>query len=310
MKILFMGTAEYAAAALAALAAAGCDIRAVISQPDKPQGRHMRIEPTPVKALALSLGIETHAPDNIKNGALTPLLESIVPELIVLCAYGRLLPEYVLDYPKYGSVNLHGSRLPAYRGAAPVQMALINGDTETGNTTQYMAPELDSGDIIHMSRVEIYDNDTQTTLFARMMEDGAALIVKTVRAIAAGNAPRVPQNHSKATRAPMLDRSMSPVDFTRPARAVSCQIRGLNPWPSATAVIAGETLKLHMAAVADAGPIPGIPGEVIEAGADGVVVACGAGAVSITELQAPGGKRLGAAAFLNGRKIEKGMRFG
>ncbi len=306
MRIVFMGTPEFAVPSLEALACAGHLVAGVFSQPDKPVGRHQnRLQPTPVKERAQARGIPVYQPEKLRDGAALAILRELAPELIVVAAYGRILPDDILALPPKGCINVHSSLLPKYRGAAPINRAILNGEQETGVTIMHMASELDGGDII-LQRSTLIDPDEQAdTLYSRLAEMGGELVVEAAARIEAGTAGRVPQDQEKATFAPMLSKELSPIDWTRPAREIHNQIRGLMPWPVAsTGVISGETMKIYRSA------LPGqstgaAPGTIVAAGKQGIDMACGDGQVlRILELQPPGKKRMAAAAYLSGNPIQ------
>jgi methionyl-tRNA formyltransferase len=303
MRILFMGTPDFAVASLKRLVEDGHEICGVITQPDKPKNRGHKMQPTPVKEYALSQGLEVYQPLKARDGEAMGIVEQLAPELSVVAAYCKILPEDLLNYPKYGSINVHSSLLPAYRGAAPINWAILDGLTETGVTIMYMAKELDAGDIINQKSTAIGEDEDALTLTMRLAELGAEALIETVMAFENGTATRTVQDHEKHTYASMLSREMSPIDWTRPARAISCQVRGLIPWPCAAAELAGTKFKVYKTA-------PGVetnkaPGTILSADKKGIQVACGDGkSLYITELQAEGGKRMAASAYLLGHPIE------
>lgn len=306
MRILFMGTPDFAVASLRRLVEDGHEICGVFTQPDKPKNRGHRLTPTPVKEYAITQNLAVYQPVSLRNGESLELVQSLKPELIVVAAYGKLLPEDILNVPPLGSVNVHSSLLPKYRGAAPINWAVLNGETETGVTIMYMAKELDAGDIILQKSTPIGETEDAQALTARLAGLGAAALSEAVKALAAGTVSRTPQNHEQHTYAPMLGKELSPVDWTRSAHAISCQVRGLIPWPCAsTDVISGEEMKLF--AVRETGEgTPARPGTIVAAGKPGIDIACGDGKVlRITELQAKGGKRMSAAAYLLGHPIQR-----
>lgn len=302
MKIVFMGTPDFAAASLKALYDAGRDVAAVFSQPDKPKNRGMKLAPSPVKELALAHGTPVYQPETLRDGQAEALLRAIAPDLIAVVAYGRILPPSILDIPPLGCVNIHASLLPRLRGSAPVQWAVLNGDTETGVTSMYMAPEMDAGDIIFARKTPIGEEETAGELFDRLAALGADLLVETIQAIEEGRAPRTPQDHALATYAPPIRKEQAPIDWSRSAREISCQVRGLIPWPVATAELFDTQLKIY-AVKPEPGTVKAEPGTVLSANDEGIRVACGDGAVRILEVQAPGKKRMPAADFLRGRRI-------
>jgi methionyl-tRNA formyltransferase len=302
MKIVFMGTPDFAAASLERLYSDGREVTAVFTQPDKPKNRGLKLAASPVKELAQSRGTPIYQPATLRDGEALRQLEALKPDLIAVVAYGKLLPKEILTLPKYGCVNIHGSLLPKYRGAAPVQWAVLNGETTTGVTSMYMAEEMDAGDIIFKKETAIGDEETAGELYDRLAALGAVLLGETIDAIEGGAAPRIPQDHQQATFAPPLRKEQAPIDWTRTAREILCQIRGLNPWPVATAELAGVCFKIYKAVPGQpAGTQP--PGSLIAAGKGGIEVACRDGSIVIAELQAPGGKRMAAADYLRGHPI-------
>jgi methionyl-tRNA formyltransferase len=304
VRIFFMGTPEFAVPSLKALIAAGHELCGIFSQTDKPVGRHQNVlQPTPVKELALLHDIPVFQPVKLRDGTALAAIEGLKPELIVVAAYGRFLPDEILDYPAKGCINVHSSLLPKYRGAAPINWAILNGDAETGVTIQHMASEMDTGDIIAQESTHIGENETAEELYTRLAEIGGELLVKTVAAIEAGTAGRVPQDHSKMTLAPMLSKDLSPMHWTRPARELNNKVRGLQPWPTAIAQLAGVRCKVFAAAPLDELTAQA-PGAILSADKNGICVACGGGTIlRIDELQADGGKRMKAADYLRGHPI-------
>ncbi|MBQ4369955.1 MAG: methionyl-tRNA formyltransferase [Oscillospiraceae bacterium] len=303
MRIVFMGTPDFAAVSLRALHSDGFDVAAAFTQPDKPKNRGMKLIPTPVKQAALELGIPVYQPQKLRDGSAAELLRSLEPDIIAVVAYGRILPKDILDIPKFGCVNIHGSLLPKYRGSAPVQWALLNGDRETGVCAIYMAEDMDAGDIIAEKRTEIGEAESFPELYERLARLGAELLCETVSSIADGTAKRAPQEHEKATYAPMITRELSPVDWRQSAWLVRSKILGLDPWPGATSRSGDAELKLFRARCTG-NCSSEAPGSVVSTGKEGVEVACGDGkTVLISELQAPGGKRMRAADYLRGHKI-------
>ena len=303
MRILFMGTPDFAVASLKRLVEDGHEICGVITQPDKPKNRGHKMQPTPVKEYALTQNLEVYQPLKAKDGEAMGIVESLNPELIVVAAYGKVLPEELLNYSKHGSINVHSSLLPAYRGAAPINWAILDGLTETGVTIMYMAKELDAGDIILQKSTAIGENEDSLALTTRLAELGAEALSEAVVALADGTATRTPQEHEKHTYASMLSRELSPIDWNRSAREINCQVRGLIPWPCAAAELAGTKFKVYKTT-------PGVetdkaPGTILSADKKGIQVACGDGkSLYITELQAEGGKRMAASAYLLGHPIE------
>ena len=304
MRIVFMGTPDIAASCLEALYAAGHDICAVYTRRDKPVGRKQVLTPPPVKQVALAHGTPVFQPRTLRDGGENANLQALAPDLIVVVAYGCILPQAVLDIPKFGCINLHVSLLPQYRGSAPVQWAVLNGDTETGVSIQQMDAGLDTGDVLVCEKVAIGPEETSGELFDRVTAVGARVLCETLPRIAAGTLTPTPQDHAAHTLAPMLTKALSPVDWGRSAREIHDQIRGLIPWPGASTVaLTGEPVKLWRAQVLDR-KTEKTPGTVVEAGAQGIDMACGDGRVlRILELQAPGARRMAAADYLRGHPI-------
>ena len=306
MKIVFMGTPAFAVASLEALVRAGHQVAGVFSQPDKPVGRHQnKLQPTPVKECAQAHGIPVYQPETLRDGAALSILKELDPELVVAAAYGRILPDDILTLPPKGCINVHSSLLPRYRGSAPINWAILNGDSETGVTIQEMVHDLDAGDVILRRSTPIGADEDAAALYDRLAELGGELLTEAVAQIEAGTAVRTPQDHSQATQAPMLSRVLSPIDWTRPAQAVHDQVRGLYPWPAAsTDVISGDTIKIYRSSLPGK-TVSTYPGVIVAAGKEGIDIACGDGQVlRVLELQAPGGKRMSAAAYLAGHPIQ------
>ena len=303
MRIVFMGTPDFAAASLQVLIDAGHEIAGVFTQPDKASGRKMEVTFSPVKQLALANGIPVFQPAKMKDGTALSILQSLAPELVAVVAYGRILPPELLAVPPLGTINVHGSLLPRYRGSAPIQWAVLNGDEKTGVTTMFLAEAMDAGDIIYQEETPIGMYETSGELYDRLKDMGARLLKRTVEDIASGTAPRREQNAAEATYVTMLDKSLSPIDFTKPARAVIKWICGLQPWPVATAEFGGVTLKVYAASLTDR-CTDAAPGTVVSTDRGGIEVACGNGeTVLLTEVQAPGKKRMPAADYLRGHRL-------
>lgn len=304
MRIVFMGTPDFAAASLKKLIDKKYDISAVFTQPDKPRDRGMKLSYSPVKELALENNIPVYQPTKLSDGTATELIKSLKPDILVVVAYGRILPDDMLEVPKYGAINVHASLLPKYRGAAPIQWAVLNGDKITGVTTMYLASEMDTGDIIYTSETEIGEFETSGELFDRLMIMGAELLDRTLRDIEAGTAPRTQQDHSKASYVKMLDKSLSPIEWAKTPREVIKQIYGLQPWPVATAELDGKVFKIYSAEYTQ-NKTDKAPGSVVSAGKKGIEIACLDGeTVLITELQAAGKKRMKASDYLLGHPIK------
>ena len=304
MRIVFMGTPDFAAASLKKLVEEHFEVVGVFTQPDKPKGRGMELSCSPVKQLALHAGIPVFQPEKMRDGTALEILKTLAPDLLVVVAYGRILPDEILALPRLGAINVHGSLLPKYRGAAPIQWAVLNGDHVTGVSTMYLAHDMDAGDIIYTAETPVGEFETSGQLFERLMNMGAELLVKTIRSIEAGTAPRTPQDHSKASYVKMLDKSICPIDWNQSPRAVVKHICGLQPWPVATMELDGLVCKVFSASYTDR-HTNFAPGSLISAGPDGIEVACAGGeTLLVTELQAPGKKRLSAADFLRGHPIK------
>ena len=303
MRIVFMGTPDFAVPCLQRLLEDGHEVPAVFTQPDKPVGRHAVLTPPPVKQLALSHGIPVYQPTKMRDGTVAALLRELAPDCLVVVAYGRILPQEILDVPPRGCVNIHGSLLPRYRGAAPIQWSVIRGETVTGVTSMFMDAGMDTGDIIDTLTTPIGENETAGELFERLAPLGARLLSATLAAIADGTVTRRPQNDAEATMAPMLEKAMGRLDLTRPARELHNQVRGMNPWPGAFCTAGGKTLKIHETRVA-AGS--GAPGTLLCA--DPVTVACGEGALQLVTVQPEGKPRMAAEAWLRGARLPQGAR--
>ena len=303
MRIVFMGTPDFAVPCLQRLLEDGHEVPAVFPQPDKPVGRHAVLTPPPVKQLALSHGIPVYQPTKMRDGTAAALLRELAPDCLVVVAYGRILPQEILDVPPRGCVNIHGSLLPRYRGAAPIQWSVIRGETVTGVTSMFMDAGMDTGDIIDTLTTPIGENETAGELFERLAPLGARLLSTTLAAIADGTVTRRPQNDAEATMAPMLEKAMGRLDLTRPARELHNQVRGMNPWPGAFCTAGGKTLKIHETRVA-AGS--GAPGTLLCA--DPVTVACGEGALQLVTVQPEGKPRMAAEAWLRGARLPQGAR--
>ena len=304
MRIVFMGTPDFAEASLKKLIDEKFDVVGVFTQPDKPKGRGMELSFSPVKELALASGLPVYQPVKMRDGTAYEEIKALSPDILVVVAYGRILPDEILALPKYGAVNVHGSLLPKYRGAAPIQWAVLNGDKVTGVSTMYLASEMDTGDVIYTAETEIGEFETSGELFDRLMVMGAQLLAKTLRDIEKGIAPRTPQDHSKASYVSQLDKSLSPIDWDKSPRSVVKWIYGLQPRPVATMEMEGKTYRVFAAEYTD-NKTHKAPGQIVAAGEKGIEVACGDGeTVLITQLQAPGKKRMAAADFLRGHPIK------
>ena len=303
MRVVFMGTPDFAAASLKKLIEEDFDIAGVFTQPDKPKGRGMEMAFSPVKEVAIAHNLPVFQPEKMRDGTALGIVKELNPDILVVVAYGRILPDDILAVPEYGAVNVHGSLLPKYRGAAPIQWAVLNGDTVTGVTTMYLAHDMDAGDVIYTAETEIGEFETAGELFDRLMDMGAELLVKTLRDIEAGTAPRTPQDHSRATYVKMLDKSICPIDWNKSPREIVKHIYGLQPWPVATMELDGKSFRVFAADYTEQ-KTDKAPGGVVRADDKGIVIACADGqCLRITELQAPGKKRMSAADFLRGHRI-------
>ncbi|MEQ2928791.1 methionyl-tRNA formyltransferase [Agathobaculum butyriciproducens] len=306
MRIVFMGTPDFAVPSLQALIDAGHDVCAVYTQPDKPQGRKQILTAPPVKTLALEHDIPVFQPNTLKNEDEQACLRELAPEVIIVVAYGKLLPKAVLDIPPHGCINVHGSLLPRWRGAAPIQWAVIAGDEMAGVTTMQMAEGLDTGDMLLTYETKVGEKETAGELFDRLAQSGAELLTETL--VKLNDITPRPQDDAQSCYAHMLDKQMAVIDWSKSAHEIDCLIRGLNPWPIALTTLSGERLKVFAAEKAAGN---GEPGTVLEADPKkGLTVACGEGALRLTEIQLVGGKRMKATDFLRGHAIEVGTKLG
>ena len=307
MRILFMGTPDFAAETLNAMVSVGLDVRAAVSQPDKPKGRGHKLMPTDVKTAAQAADIPVYQPQSLKNNELIPLLDEIKPELIVVAAYGKILPEYIINYPKYGCINVHASLLPKYRGAAPIQRAIIDGESETGVTIMQMDKGLDTGDMLMSVKTQIGRYETAGELFDRLAVMGGELLVKAVHAIENGNINPVKQNDSEHTYAPMLSKADGKIDWTKSAYEISKLICGMNPWPVAYTEYNGEPLKITETYADEENDSEGMPGEIIslEKG-KGLRIVTGKGTLYVKTAQFYGSKRMNVEDYARGHEIKIG----
>lgn len=311
MRVVFMGTPDFAVPSLKALVEAGYEVCGVFTQPDKPVGRHQnRLQSMPVKEYALTQSIPVYQPVKLRDGEALAVLKELEPELIVVAAYGRILPPDILALPRLGCVNVHSSLLPKYRGAAPINWAILNGEDETGVTIMYMAEGMDTGDILAQTKTAIDLNENAAQLFDRLALLGAELLVKTMEDLKAGTTRAVPQDNSRSSHAPMLSRELSPMDWGKTVRQLHDQVRGLYPWPAATAELDGVRCKVLRTAILD-GQTEKAPGTVLQADKQGLHIACGGGGMlEIMEVQPDGKKAMSAAAFLMGHPIKAGSSVG
>ena len=310
MRIVFMGTPDFAVASLKALAEQGTDeIVGVFTQPDRPKGRGQKMLMTPVKEYALERGYEVYQPQRVKTLEVIELLRGLAPDLIVVAAFGQFLPKEILEMPKYGCINVHASLLPKYRGAAPIQWAVINGEKVSGVTTMRMDEGLDTGDMILKEEVVLDEKETGGSLFDRLSGVGAKLCVRTLEAIEDGTAVYTKQDHAAATKTTLIKKQFGIIDWNKPAAEIECLIRGLNPWPSAYTYLNGKTLKIWAAAVKDE-TSDKEPGELTEVTKHSVGVQTGDGILMLEEVQLEGKKRMSADAFLRGNALSEGMKLG
>lgn len=303
MRIVFMGTPDFAVSVLRRLVTDKWDVVAVYTQPDKPKNRGMKLIPTPVKEYAVTCSIPVYQPESCRDEGVLKELRTLAPDVIVVAAYGKLLPQALLDIPEKAIINVHSSLLPQYRGAAPINWAVLNGDRETGVTIQYMAAELDAGDILLAKKTAIDPQEDAAQLYCRLAELGGEAASEALALLERGEAPRVPQVYGPQFQyASMLSREMSPLDWAKPAQILVNQVRGLIPWPCASTDVAGVRWKVFRA---HAGEETGkAPGTILSASKNGIAVACGDGrALVITELQADGGRRMAAADYLRGHPV-------
>ncbi len=301
MRVVFMGTPDIAATCLNRILDDGFQVVGVYCQPDRPKGRGMKLMAPPVKEVALKKGIPVFQPESFREDAVVEQLAALRPDVCAVVAYGRILPQRVLDIPGKGCINIHASLLPQYRGSAPYQWAVLDGLEKTGVSAQYMALQMDAGDVIGAMETPIGENETAGELLDRLAVLGAQLLSDTLKKVENGTATAVPQDESKISFAPMLDKTLCPIDWTKTARQVHDHVRGLHPWPVATATIGGTFFKIHSTVIVDG---KGQPGQVLALTKTGLVVACGEGAVEIRSLQAEGGKRMAAPDYFRGHPLE------
>ena len=303
MRVLFMGTPDFAAASLEKLIDEQYDIIGAFTQPDKPKGRGMSLSCCPVKELALLHGIPVYQPESVRTAEVIKQIRTLRPDVIAVVAYGKLLPAELLAIPPLGCINVHGSLLPKYRGSAPIQWAVLNGDRTTGVSTMYLCEKMDAGDVIFAEETEIGEFETSGELFDRLMVMGGELLDKTLRAVRDGTAPRTPQNEADASYTTMLDKRICPIDWNRTPREIVKWICGLQPWPVATAEIEGTVFRVFSAEYTGK-TTEKAPGTIVSAGKNGIEFACCNGeTLMITELQAPGKKRMKASDYLLGHPI-------
>lgn len=309
MRIIFMGTPEFAVQVLEAIVKAGHEVVGVYTQPDKPKGRGKSMQYTPVKEKALEYNIPVFQPEQVRKPEVVEEMKKLKPEAVVVVAFGQILPETILNLPPLGCINVHASLLPKYRGAAPIQRVIIDGEKESGVTTMYMAKGLDTGDMIEKMVVPIEPKETGGTYHDKLAAAGAELCLSTLQKLADGTAPRIPQDDELSCYAHMLNKSMGELDFQKPAEELERLIRGLNPWPSAYTRLEGKTLKIYEADVIEEEGTAE-PGTVTAVDKKSFTVQCNPGALRITSLQMEGKKRMETAAFLLGYRISTGMQLG
>ena len=301
MNIMFMGTPDFALISLETLAERGYNVTSVVCREDKPKGRGGQMAMPPTKEFAIQKGINVYQPASFKDGAFKEVLEKENPDIIIVVAYGRILPEYVLNYPKYGCINLHGSILPKYRGSAPIQWTVINGDELAGVSTMFMDVGLDTGDIIDIYTTPLGKTETAGELFDRLAVSGAELLCETIEKIKNGTAKRTPQNENEATYAPMLSKEMGKLDFAMPAEKIRNLVRGLSPWPSAYVNTNKGIMKVHTAEVINKNA--DVPVGTRIQSKDAIILQTADGQISLTEVQLQGKKRMSAADLLRGHDI-------
>ena len=307
LRTVFMGTPDFALSTLQGLIDAGCQMVGVYTQPDRPKGRGKQLAAPPVKELALSHGLPVFQPTKLRQPEAVEELRQLAPDLIVVVAFGQILPKSVLEIPAHGCINVHASLLPKYRGAAPINKAIIDGETETGITTMYMDVGLDTGDMLIKQSLSIGPNETAGELHDRLALLGRETMLETLQQLCAGNLQRKSQDDSQSSYAPMLKKEDGCLDWTRSAADLHNQVRGLDPWPGAYTHLGGELLKLARTQVVEGS---GLPGSILTATRDGIEVACGSGSLLIGDLQLAGRKRLAAGDFLRGYPLPTGTRLG
>ena len=309
MKIVFMGTPDFSVQTLKKLREAGHEISLVVTQPDRPRGRGKKPSYSPVKECALELGVPCFQPEKIREDSAVDRLREENADVFVVVAFGQILPQKVLDLPKYGCINVHASLLPQYRGAAPIQWSVINGDAETGVTTMMMDAGMDTGDILLTEHVRLTPDETGGSLFDRLSETGARLCVQTLAQMEKGELTPIPQDETKATYTRMIQKQDGRIDFSQPADRIECLIRGMNPWPSAFTFLNGKTLKIWQAKVADE-TVAAEPGRIYRIGHDSFFVAAARGGLEVLSVQLEGKKRMSAADFMRGNRLEEGQMLG
>ena len=307
MKIIFMGTPDFAAASLEALIDSRHEIQAVVTQPDKPKGRKGELTPSPVKVVAEEKGIKVYQPLKVRDEEFVETLRAYNPDVIVVVAFGQIIPLSILKMPKFGCVNIHGSLLPKYRGAAPIQWAVLDGEKETGITTILMDEGIDTGDILLKKTIKIDTYETSGSLFDKLMALGAETILETLDELEKGSLTPIKQGENPTAYAKMLTKAMGLIDFTKSAKELDCFVRGMDPWPSAYTLLSGKTLKLWKVRPVEGS---GKAGSVIDIGKESFTIACGEGAIEVLEVQLEGKKRMSAGDFLKGSTLNIGQELG
>ena len=305
MNIVFMGTPDFAVPCLQKLLDAGYPVTGVFTQPDKPKGRGYKLVPPPVKELAVAHQIPVFQPTSLRNDESFEMIKNCAPDLIVVVAYGKILPKRVLELPRYGCINVHASLLPKYRGAGPIQWAILNGESETGITTMFMGEGLDTGDMLEQVKTPIGENETADELYTRLSKMGAETLLVTLQKLEADALLRTQQDDSLSCYAPILDKSLCPLDFNKTAREIHNQIRGLSSWPAATTTYKGKRLKVYESRLVTQS---GEPGEILDS--KRFIVACKEGAVELVSVQYEGGRRMAGDVFLRGRPPVPGEKLG
>lgn len=303
MRVVFMGTPDIAATCLKQIIADGFDVAAVYTQPDRPKGRGMKTVYSPVKEVALKQGLPVYQPETFRRDEAVAQLAALRPDVVAVVAYGRILPQRVLDIPAKGCINIHASLLPAYRGSAPYQWAVLDGMTETGVSAMYLCAQMDAGDVIDVAKTPIGENETAGELLDRLAVLGADLLSKTLGALESGCVTAAPQDESLVSYAPMLDKSICPIDWSKTARQIHNHVRGLHPWPVATMELQGQKFKVHATRLVE-GSHNKAPGTVLALTKTGLQMACGEGIIEIRTLQAEGGKRMAAPDYFRGHPLE------
>lgn len=305
MRVIFMGSAEFACPAVEALLRSPHTLVACVTQPDRPKGRHLELTPCPVKALALSRGVPVLSPEKI--GAAHDELAALAPDLIAVAAYGQYIPGRISELPRHRAINIHPSLLPKYRGAAPIQWAVANGETMTGVSIQYVAPRMDAGDLLLQQEHPIEPEDTAATLEPRLARAGAELLLRAIAQLEGGHAHPISQDDAKATHARKLEKADARIDWTQPAATLHNRVRGFQPWPGACFLHEQRTVKVLRSAVESGA---GAPGSVLAIGDAGPLVACGGGALRLCDVQPEGRRAMGGLAFANGARLAVGLQFG